>query len=70
MLLFLASPPQQSNREAAARGALREHRLAAEPRPEIRSQPAPLQGKGGKKAKEKKKRKRPALSQSRKQGRP
>lgn len=32
-------------------GAPREHRLAAEPRPETRSQPARLQGKGGEKKK-------------------
>lgn len=55
-LVFLASPPQQSNREATGRPgeeaaatgfcASTEHRLAAEPGPEIRSEPARLQGKG------------------------
>lgn len=72
LLVFLAPPPQHSNRgatgcageEAAAMGALCEHRLPAEPRPETRSQPAWLQGKGGER------KKKAALSQSRKKGRP
>lgn len=73
LLVFLASPPQQSNREATGRPgeeaaatgfcASTEHRLAAEPGPEIRSEPARLQGKGRGGAKA-------ALSQSRKKGRP